>query len=650
MSGMASKNLFYIAADMAHELDSLYCDNRFGRKDLLEFMEGNRWFGAPHSVENGIPMTEFSASPKLRDALLLWLCAYKKPGRDKLFLMLRHFSGIYPQTCELYRKFVSERKLTDNHNAWRLLDYLLSEIDKEITVYTEAELEELMERMETEATLMITRMFADFLHCAQHKGRPLTKWLYSFNSRNCPELVSDAYPADDFAVMAYYTFNEDMWAKQNLIEKAVQSKTYADLWLFVALHFICALRTSDMKRLPAPALPFAREAVLERIRDGTFAEKEAAALAEELRIRTKMKRMKPSKTAGFEGVPDLKLFVPESLKAPLGVIIAIALAHHQEARAGESFVRPPENIQIRAMQDFFGQHFARALGNKRFSSRRCNKSYLQGIDSVSAKSSLPGRPKGYMVAALARSHKSGIETLSKTTDVYLKDAAFTGYTPEFIIKQMFERGVFSFIPSILLDMYAGPDYAALPVSRQTELICGIGLDAHRIEWVSAAADRALIKSRKAVYSLLAEPSALKENVYGMLQNIASGNAPSKQEECLCLMTAAGFPCPFADRYGCIGCGYEIYTKTAMHILMGEYTRLAELRNSSDQSEAWRYERILEAAVLPAVAEMITAMKTLCPGADMTELLDIVERGIANVDGGAGRIKRQFAAFNDSKGD
>jgi len=96
------------------------------------------------------------------------------------------------------------------------------------------------------------------------------------------------------------------------------------------------------------------------------------------------------------------------------------------------------------------------------------------------------------------------------------------------------------------------------------------------------------------------------------------------------MTAAGFPCPFADRDVCIGCGYEIYTKTAMHTLMREYTRLFGLKQAVEQPDAWRYGKILEQAILPAVAEMLAAMKLLY-GADTTGLLDIVERGLALAD-------------------
>jgi hypothetical protein len=621
-------NLFSATAEMVAGLDSLYKGNRSGRMDLLEFMDANEWFGISYRMIDKAAVIQSCDFERLRNPLTLWLSAYKKPGREKINLMLQYFNGVYPQTCTLFRKFVADRQIEDEPAVWKLLDFLFSEIDREITEYGESGLEMLMKNADTNVTLLSARLLADFLRTAVHNGKPLTQWVYGFDSRDSPELIKGAYSLDSFSVMAYCIFNEEMWVRQTMIEKAVQNKAYADLWLFAALHFICALRSGDMKRLPAPALPYEGATVLRKIAEGSFAKQEASALTEELSIRLKLKPMKPAKTASHGNVPNLKLFVPESLKAPLGTIMAIALAHHPEITPGSGFVAPCDNLCN--IRDFFGEPFAAALGNRRFSSRRCNKSYLQGIEAVCADDS-PGKPKGYMLAALARSHKSGIGTLAKTTEIYLKDARFSGYSPEFIIREMFERGVFSFIPVILLEMYAGVEYKLLPVRAQTMLINEIGLAAHLIEWTASAAERALAKSRNAVNSAMRNPATIKESVAVMLQNIASGNAPGRQEETLCLMTAAGLSCRSADRDSCIGCGYEIYTKSAMHTLMREYARLTGLKQSSGEG-SWRYGKILEQAILPAVAEMLSSMKLLY-SADTADLLDIVERGLELADHG-----------------
>lgn len=627
---MNSESIFGIATKMAPSLDSIYKGTCTDRKNLREFFEINDWFGITPGMRHGNPMITSQDLEKCETALTLWLSAYKKAGREKINLMLRHFSETYPVTCQLFRKFVRDKNIEHETSAWKLLDYLLSEIDREIIDYSEDDLEELVKPLDTETTLAVAHLFADFLRTAKYNGKTLTKWMYSFESRVYEVQPNVAYSAQDFAVMAYCTFNEEMWEKQRLIEKAIQSKKYAELWLFAALHFICALRIGDMKRLPAPALPYSGEIMLQKISSRTFSKQEAAALADELVVRLKLKPMKPSKTSAHSNVPELKLFIPESLKVPLGIIISISLAHHPEINPGNSFVFSAYG-NLNNIRGFFGEHFAKALGNRHFLSLRCNKSYLQGIDSAVSFDNAPGKPKGYMLAALARSHKGGIGTLAKATDIYLKDARFSGYNPEFIIREMFERGVFSFIPAVLLEMYAGSNYKMLPVSFQTMLIGEVGLAAHQIEWITAAADHALEKSRKVISTVLCDIANIRENIFTILQNIASGNAPGRCEEYLCLMTAAGLPCAFTDRDVCIGCGYEIYTKAAIHTLMKEYARLTRLKRLAKPPDAWRYEKILEQAILPAVSEMIGAAKFLYREADISEFLNVVERGIEYVD-------------------
>ena len=621
-------DIYAVAAKMAVELNSLYMGKQVCRRKLLEFMAVNEWFGIKRIMKYGVILITEHDVEKLEKPLTLWLSAYKKPGREKINLMLLHFSEVYPITCQLYQEFVVKRAVLDEPSAWKLLDYLLSEIDKEITDFDEAELKEFAKKMDTQATIQCARLFADFLHTTKYNGNVLTKWRYAFGTRDTSELVNDAYPIKDFAIMAYCVFNEEMWIKQGLVEKALQSSKYADLWLFVSLHFICALRATDMTRIPAPTLPYDSDTVLKKISGNTFGKSEASVIVEELIIRLKLKPMKPSKTSAYENVAEFKLFVPESLRTPLGIIMAIALAHHPEILPGKPFV--PVKIDARSIRGFFGDHFIKALGNKRFTTRRCNKSYLQGIDSSASMNNEPGKPKGYILAALARGHKGGIGRLAETTDIYLRDANFTGYTPEFIIREMFERGIFSFIPAILLEIYTGKEYKMLSVSSQTKLIGELGLAAHQIEWVVSAVENAFVKSKNTVKSML--QNSIKENVGDILQNIASGNAPGRQDECLCLMTAAKISCPYPDRNSCIGCGYEIYTKTAMHTLMSEYIRLMALKNSAKNTDSWRQGKILEQAILPAISEMLEAIKLLYHDTDVTEILDIVERGLDYANG------------------
>jgi hypothetical protein len=236
-----------------------------------------------------------------------------------------------------------------------------------------------------------------------------------------------------------------------------------------------------------------------------------------------------------------------------------------------------------------------------------------------------------MLAALARSHKGGYGTLGQTTDIYLRDANFAGYTPEFIAKEMFERGVLSFIPSILLEIYGGDGYRQLPVDVQTSLISQLGLPAQSIERIAIATEWALERSREAVRSIFNGVGGIQENAFTMLQNIASGNAPSRQSEWLCLMTAARYACPYPERACCLGCGYEIYTKSAMHALMKEYIRISSLRTGATADERLRHTKILDTAIYPAVNEILMSARLLYSENGDSELISIVKKGLNYVN-------------------
>ena len=125
------------------------------------------------------------------------------------------------------------------------------------------------------------------------------------------------------------------------------------------------------------------------------------------------------------------------------------------------------------------------------------------------------------------------------------------------------------------------------------MIGEVGLAAHQIEWMIAAAI-AFLKKQASINAVLQNPDNIHESIFFMLQNIASGNAPGRQEECLCLRTATGLACSFVDRDTCIGCGYEIYTKAAIHTLMKEYSRLCQLKKNALQTDVWRYENFEKA--------------------------------------------------------
>lgn len=623
---MANEQLVFYqqTARLAEECGSLYRDIQPCRNDLLGFMDANEWFG--QNVSGSGYEICIENMEAIRDRLLLWLRAYRRSAGEKTDILLEAAQVRFPETCRLYRDFLARQGVYGEMGSLRVLDFLLSSIDRDILLYSEDELQAVLRDMGEYLSISNRKILFDFLSSLSKEGLRLS-YNYDVQSRSTHRDTS-AYPLEDFARLAYWTFHPDSWEERQLLEKAAASVQNAGVWLYVALHFVCAWRKSDIARLPLPDLPYSGEEIRRRILDRTYQNTEARALVSQWLFSVDLQAMKPSKTARHGGTPTLKLFIPESLEEPFGMILALAASH--KLSAGECV---PVRCDVPLLRRFFGEDFATVAGKRKFLNRRANKALLQGIDTLSG--NIPGRPAGYMLAALARSHKGGIGELPAITDIYLRDENFTGYKPEFILREMFERGIFGFVPALLLDACVGSQYRKLPVPSQTELIRLIGLTPLQIETITSAVGYALRRAEQAVRETFCAVGETKEGISILLQKIASASVPAKQTDMLCLRMAAGMTCNRHDRSCCAGCGYEIYTKAALQVLMREYV---ELSWQCSQAEGWQKERIrklLEAGILAPVSEMIHSIPMLYPNADMTPMLEIVERGLeraANPDG------------------
>ena len=612
---------------MVQENDKFSLRNQKCRNELIEFMEENSWFGADVlSVEDVFFSDTKGESYFVRKIdesrfatrLQLWLTSYGLNADGKLCLLLGRLRELYPKTETLLSRFIAEEYPNDCITAWILTDYLCFALKCEITQSDDKTLDNLAASMDKELPLNSARMFSAFLSHLRGKRKLKNGWVYQFNQRS-ESSSKNAYTFSSFFKMAYIIFNEEAWEIEQLREKVLQSGIYANLWLFVALHFICGWRGTDIMRLPMPRLPCNGELMREQLSSGAF---DTYCLLDEVELRLRYNPMKPNKTQSHN-VPELKLFIAESLRKPLGFILAVATSYCEDIPPGSAFIkRAGTFVEI---QEFFGAEFLAACEYRGFSSRRANKSYLQGIESVA--DNTPGKPKGYMLAALARSHKAGYGALPQTTEIYLRDARFSGYSPDFIAREMFERGVFSFIPALLLDMYKGGQYKKLPVHIQTKLIAEIGIAPAGLEELTSTVQSTHIKAQRAVAEIMERHAEMRESVENILQNIASGNAPGRQDGFLCLMTAAGFKCADPDRSCCIGCGFEIYTKTILRLLTTEYSRLLEKKKTADKAESVRYGEILKKAVMPAIAEILSSAERLYPNADMKSLVSEIEKGV-----------------------
>lgn len=588
---------------------SRYRDNQNGHEKVLRMAEANGWFQEDGTI---IVTDREDYTYKTR----LWLESYGLKQEEKLALLFKAGRERYPETCEAYQAFFKNEPGKRLLDRLAVMDFVLSEIKKEIMQYTEEELQPVIARTKDFLTTEQTRLFLASLYSMERYGLHLA-YRYEPGLRQSVHPRNDAYSAYDYAKMAYYVFNEDSWKEKNTLEAAAGAKRYASVWLFTALHFVCAIRAKDMAALPAPDLWQEPDTVRSSILAGRFSGREAQNLCSEWLFKIDAMGKMPGKTARY-GVPDIKVMIPATLREPFGVILGLAASWYRE---GEPFIT--DRAEARSVTVLFGKEFRETAGKLRFQTRRANKAFLQGLESVPGE----GKIQGYMLAALARSHKGGIGTLADTTMAYLKDENFTGYTPEFIAREMFERGIFGFVPVLMLEAYRKEDFRALGVRRQTELIRWIGMEPVYLEGIARTVSDAMERARKAVGDLFAAEEDA-EALGKAIQKVASGMAPAKQEEILCVRAACGMGCHAPDRASCIGCGCEIYTQGILHVLLDEYRELLNKKKAAEAPEARRIGNLILAGVLPVIGQFLTTIQELYPDMDTGVYLDEMERGMA----------------------
>lgn len=618
-------DLYRAVLDEAVKRGSLYSGTAVDKRDLIVFLQMNDWFGIKGSSyaksggadrDDVLPVDGIVVTEVLKH-LALWIDAYGRKDPEKLDILAGHGKKILPITTAGYSRYIKDSGLENDANSWKLLDFLLAMLPRELDSLREDEIRQLMDEMDQELPLVTARLFVCFYEDMQEK-KDTNGWIYRFNARN-QRRENEAYSIAEFSRMAYCIFNESHWEEYHLLEKACTSEGDANLWIFLAMHFVCGMRATDIERIPKPELPYEGGMFRRKLLDNQI--RDSSVFSQDVQMRIKYKPYHPNKTLSYSNIPEIKLFIPVSLEKPLGAILAIAASFHDDKKVGTPFIKVSRKGS--AIKKFFGDPFADILRGKSFSSRRANKAYLQGIEAVAGMDGADA-PKGYMLAALARSHKGGIGNLPGITEIYLKDAGFSGYTPEFIAKEMFERGVFGFIPHLLLESYAGDTYQKLPVARQTSLIQGIGIEATKIERLISLSEKSFLMAKETVNSMVID----KGEILNALQRVAAGTAPGKDTGSLCMMAACGYSCKRPESRGCIGCRYEIYTKSVMHQMIKEYARMKALCGGEDE---WRYREMIRQTILPMVGELLKTMKSMFPDSDMGLLTEIMEGGMGGYD-------------------
>ena len=590
------------------------------REKVSEFLLDNEWFGV------SINLDDYTISEKDAEVLKNHIKDYltTPPGIKS---MEEIFSKKFPSTSELFNQFVKEQKLTKS-DTFYLLDFLAYNLTKDLFLYSDAEVEKLVEVAAENLIKLLGNVLIQFIKWLLVKGVTRYRVSFEMTKRYTIESTNGAYELDEYLELMYYLFNEDYIIKNDMLSKAANSKDYADTWLYLGLHFICALRSTDLERLGHPKLTREPLEVLEAVVDGTWSSSEARRTLLSITTRLTYLNLTPNKTKNASNVAQLKFHVPESCQVLIGTLLAICEAHFQ--------LQIPYNLEsplIRRIKtyekitSYMGEEIGNLFLERNFSSRSANKSYLQSVamladDILEDKSEL--NIKGYFLAALARSHKGDFNEFAQTTTTYLKDAQLGQLKPEMVAKELFERGVLSMIPSMLLTIVTRGKYKELSPSQQTQMIKSLDLTPVEIEKTLELSIKADTRSQQAL-KILVENKVEPEQLLTICHRIGNGEAFSKQGESMCLLSALGKLCPYDDRQHCVGCQYELQTKSTLLLLIGEFNRLnKQYQKLKNKLERGKVRAILEQQIKPCLTEMLEALSEQYGEAVLSDYEDIIK--------------------------
>lgn len=590
------------------------------REKVSGFLLDNEWFGV------SINLDDYTISEEDAEVLKTRIKDYltTPPGIKS---MEEIFSKKFPSTSELFVQFAEEEKLSET-NRFYLLDFLAYYLTKDLFLYSDAEVETLVEVATEVLTKSQGNILIQFIKWLLNKGVTRYRVSFEMTKRYTIESANGAYELDEYLELMYYLFNENYIIKNDMLCKAANSKDYADTWLYLGLHFICALRSTDLERLGHPKLTREPLEVLEAVVDGTWSSSEARRTLLSITTRLTYLNLTPNKTKNASNVAQLKFHVPESCQVLIGTLLAICEAHFQlqiPYNAENPLIRQIKTYE--KITSYMGEEIGNLFLERNFSSRSANKSYLQSVamladDVLEEKSEL--NIKGYFLAALARSHKGDFNEFAQTTTTYLKDAQLGQLKPEMVAKELFERGVLSMIPSMLLTIVTRGKYKKLSPSQQTQMIKSLDLTPVEIEKTLELSIRADLRSQQALKTLV-ENNVEPEQLLTICHRIGNGEAFSKQGESMCLLSALGKLCPYDDRQHCVGCQYELQTKSTLLLLIGEFNRLnKQYQKLKNELERGKVRAILEQQIKPCLTEMLEALSEQYGEAVLSDYEDIIK--------------------------
>lgn len=382
---------------------------------------------------------------QFKSNIVLKLKLYNKTKDEKLRILLEDdfFSSNHKTKTALIK--LAKNSSPDMENGINeLANFLRLTCKKEICQHTDDEITTYMEFAVDNITKMANILFSNLIFNISQTETCSFNIVNRFDEHaGVVKRDNRAYDDAVYLKLAYMVFNEEYWKEKDMLIKASDNKPVATTWLYHAMHYVCAWRSADIvNNMPHITLSVEPEEIIRMIKDHDYSETTWIPYANELVVRVGFENQKPQKTERYQNTPNLKMYIPESIKSTFGMLLALCEAHSILEGKGNPICRHPNNVKYAV--ELFGKEYNSLFAGRLISNRKANKAYMERIMESGDKNN----NNGYLLASYARSHKGGLGSLPEVTSKYLK-AKMDGYSVDDITRILFERGVCSFVPYLL---------------------------------------------------------------------------------------------------------------------------------------------------------------------------------------------------------
>lgn len=461
------------------------------------------------------------------------------------------------KTYNYYEEYVLKRLKENNNNQIvsalvNIHKDILSRLKKEIIYYNDKELEGIIYKI---GAKQVKNEFINFLnYCKKYNSIFAGTYLRDRNEYEGYE----AYTEDQWIRFGQILFVKDLPYYKISVEKAVENRNCAMVWLYCALNYICAWRKEDIINIQFPdieILGISRDRYLKIVLEDKFTEEMAQKIVNNVINKINTLGVTPNKTKK-NNKQVLKLVVCNSYAYTIGLLLYICEVHRRYYKPDKRLERErliTSSIPNKKSEHikFFGEEYLKIFNGKCFSNMRSTKTISNYTQKISQQK---GWGEGYYLVAIQRGHKFNKRGIPETTQVYL-ESFNKDKDIDMITRGLFERGTFGFISYQLVKMLDNKNVVNKKIDEQNMIIKEV------VKFKSTDVERIIKNHYKFKYEVLnniIDKSISKEIKFiDILKQISNGKASSKMSYCQCLLKTIKEDCCFKDKEECIGCNYLI---------------------------------------------------------------------------------------------